>query len=44
MENKKRLIVFKSGGDIEVYVNPDNICAIYEDTYCGEHHSELFWI
>lgn len=44
MENKKRLIVFKSGDDIEVYVNPDNICAIYEDTYCGEHHSELFWI
>lgn len=41
MENKKRLIVFKSGDDTEVYVNPDNICAIHEDTYCGDHRTVI---
>lgn len=25
----------------DVYINPDNICAIYEDTYCGDHRSVI---
>lgn len=25
----------------DVYVNPDNICAIYEDTYCGDHRTVI---
>lgn len=43
MKNKKNknFIELKTNNNDSAYVNPDNICAIYGDSFCGDPYSVI---